>query len=63
MEVENNPWNVLSLEAYHFYFCPECETKHETKDQFVGHAIVKHPRAREFIPRRDLALLYGFDKN
>ena len=50
MEVENNPWNVLSLEAYHFYFCPECETKHETKDQFVGHAIVKHPRAREFIP-------------
>ena len=50
MEVEFNPWNVLSLEAYHFYFCPECETKHETKDQFVGHAIVKHPRAREFIP-------------
>ena len=49
--MEFNPWNVLSLEAYHFYFCPECESKHETKDRFVGHAIVEHPRAREFIPR------------
>ena len=44
-----NPWNVLSLEAFHFYCCPECESKHGTKDQFVEHAMSMHPKARETI--------------
>ena len=47
--MSNNPWNVLSLEAFHFYCCPECESKHETKDQFVEHATSTHPKARETI--------------
>ena len=47
--MSNNPWNVLSLEAFHFYCCPECESKHGTKDQFVEHATSTHPKARETI--------------
>ena len=47
--MSNNPWNVLSLEAFHFYCCPECESKHGTKDQFVEHATSTHPKAREAI--------------
>ena len=47
--MESNPWNVLSLEAFHFYCCPECDYKHGTKDQFVEHAMSKHPKARETI--------------
>ena len=50
MEVEYNPWNVLSLEAFHFYNCPECEDKYSTKEQFTNHAIDVHPKARIIIP-------------
>ena len=47
--MESNPWNVLSLEAFHFYCCPECEDKYPTKEQFVEHATSTHPKARETI--------------
>ena len=48
--MEFNPWNVLSLEAFHFYNCPECEDKYSTKEQFTLHAIDVHPKARHMIP-------------
>ena len=50
MEVEYNPWNVLSLEEFHFYNCPECESKYAIKEQFIGHAIFRHPKACETLP-------------
>ena len=46
MEFEPNPWNVISIEAFHFYNCPECEDKYVTKEQFVGHAMISHKKAR-----------------
>ena len=42
-EVPFNPWTqVESLEDFLFYFCPECETKHQTKSQFISHALGQH---------------------
>ena len=50
MEEAFNPWNVQSLEVFHVYCCPECDSKHLTKSDFIGHAMFQHPRARQFIP-------------
>ena len=50
MEVVNNPWNVTSLEEFHFYNCQECEEKYLTRQQFVGHAMIMHPKACEILP-------------
>ena len=54
MELEFNPWDVPNLEVFNFYFCPECDTKHETKSLFVGHALELHPKARLCIPMTEL---------
>ena len=50
MEVKYNPWNVLSIEAFHFYNCPECDDKYATKGQFVEHAMVNHEKAQATLP-------------
>ena len=50
MEVEYNPWNVSSLEAFLHYNCPECEDKYSTKEQFVCHAMMVHEKARDTLP-------------
>lgn len=45
-EVPFNPWTqVESLEDFLFYFCPECDTKHQTKSQFISHALGQHPNS------------------
>ena len=48
--MEFNPWKVLSLEAFNYYCCPECEDRYKSKEQFVFHAIEEHPKAREVMP-------------
>ena len=48
-KVEANPWEVENIEAFHFYCCPECEMKCNTKDQFIDHAMEWHPKAREIL--------------
>ena len=45
-----NPWDVQSLEEFHFYCCPECEDKSFTKEQFINHALQIHPKSHETIP-------------
>ena len=50
MEVEYNPWDVLSIEAFHFYNCPECEDKYSSKKYFIDHALVSHPKSRKILP-------------
>ena len=50
MEVKYNPWNVTSLEAFHFYNCPECDNKYSTREQFVGHAMIVHENAQVTLP-------------
>ena len=46
---ETNPWNVSNLETFHFYCCPECDQKCNTKDQFIDHAMTWHPKAHEIL--------------
>ena len=46
---ETNPWNVSNIETFHFYCCPECDMKCNTKDQFIDHAMEWHPKAREIL--------------
>ena len=50
MEVEYNPWDVSSIEAFHFYNCPECDNKYSTSEQFVGHAMIVHEKAQGTLP-------------
>ena len=50
MEAEYNPWDVLSIEAFHFYNCPECEDKYSSKKYFIDHALVSHPKSRKILP-------------
>ena len=48
--MEVNPWNVTSLEAFHFYNCPECDNKYSTSEQFVDHAMIVHEKAQATLP-------------
>ena len=46
-DIQFNPWaQVESLEEFLFYCCPECDTKHPTKSQFVTHALEHHANSR-----------------
>ena len=47
---EFNPWDVPSLEVFHLYCCPECDSKHVTRSHFVEHALDQHEKARESMP-------------
>ena len=44
-----NPWDVADLDIYLKYCCPECDSQHETKDFFVDHALLEHPKAGEVL--------------
>ena len=52
MEGDFNPWKVKSLEDFTriVYSCPECEQSFSTSEQFVGHAMMSHPKARATLP-------------
>ena len=44
-----SPWNVKSLEDFMYYFCPECEEKNQSRDDFLQHALKQHPISTEFL--------------
>ena len=44
-----NPWDVNDLDIYLKYCCPECDSQHDTKDFFVQHALLEHPKAGEVL--------------
>ena len=46
---EINPWSVPDLEVYHLWCCPECDSKHVEKSQFIEHALTEHPKAKDVI--------------
>ena len=43
IELEINPWNVQSLQAFLCLKCPECVFDTKEKDSFENHAIENHP--------------------
>ena len=48
MEVEqdlkHNPWSVTNLDDFLYYNCPECDNKTQSKEMFIHHAYLNHPR-------------------
>ena len=46
-----NPWNFESIEDFHFYCCPECDTKTKESQDFMNHAVQHHAKS---IPIRTL---------
>ena len=52
MENDFNPWKVKSLSDFTsvVYSCPECERTFSTSEQFIGHAMMSHPKARNTLP-------------
>ena len=57
-----NPWLVDSLFQFQFFCCPECEEKVSEIQEFIKHAISKHPKVRcfkkEFLYFPSLDLFY-----
>ena len=45
----DSPWLVNSLAEFLFYCCPECDAKESIEEQFIKHAILKHPEAKKYI--------------
>ena len=43
------PWNIESLEEFLFYFCPECEVKKQSRDDFLQHALKNHPTSCDYL--------------
>ena len=50
-EPKFNPWDVKSLEDFHFYCCPECPSKTADKTDFIKHAVIAHPHSQSIIER------------
>ena len=42
-----NPWEVENLEEFLYYWCPECDDRHQTRELFLQHAFEKHQNSRE----------------
>lgn len=40
---EGNPWDVSSIYDFNYYCCPECDSKSQTKQDFINHASNNHP--------------------
>ena len=38
-----NPWDLHSIYDLSYFCCPECEFKHQDKQDFVSHASNNHP--------------------
>ena len=36
--------------TYVVYSCPECQRTFSTSEQFIGHAMMSHPKARDTLP-------------
>ena len=48
-EEKYNPWDVRSLEEFHFYCCPACPFKNVNKTDFINHAVSAHPESQSSI--------------
>ena len=38
-----NPWDISSIYDLAYFCCPECDYKHQGKQDFVSHASSDHP--------------------
>ena len=46
-----NPWDVNNLDDFRFYYCPECDFRNVTKNDFIKHAVTSHPKSHDVIDK------------
>ena len=47
---QENIWStVTDIEEFHFYCCPECNFKDNSREIFVHHVLKEHPNAKQFL--------------
>ena len=51
MEIEQNPWDVISLFNFQLFCCPDCVYKVSGKQEFVNHALENHPESVKFLAK------------
>ena len=44
-----SPWDVTSVEDFLYYCCPECNDRNQSRDDFLQHAMINHPKANEYL--------------
>ena len=49
MDSQSNPWSARNLDEFLYYCCPECDTKNQSKEVFIKHALDNHPNSKEYI--------------
>ena len=50
---EQNPWAVKNIDEFLYYCCPECNTKNQSQEFFLKHALDQHPNSKEYIINLD----------
>ena len=50
-DVNENPWEVLSLYQFQFFICPQCVFQISSKQGFVNHVHDFHIEAEEFLQK------------
>ena len=40
---KENPWDITSIFDLAFFCCPECDSKSQSKQDFISHALKNHP--------------------
>ena len=51
-QMNQNPWNVDSIEAFTFLKCPECNFDTQGGDNFRDHAVENHPLSFVFFQKQ-----------
>ena len=46
---DNNQWNVSSIDEFIQYCCPDCDVKEKNKEEFIRHALSKHPLSANYL--------------
>ena len=55
---DSNPWSASSIFDFCYFFCPECDNKSKSKQDFVGHASNYHIGVRVIHQIRGFRLLH-----
>ena len=60
---QENPWDVTSIFDLAYFCCPECDFKHQGKQDFVSHASNNHPWVCLFLSSCPSGLLPTVSEN
>ena len=57
-DLKHNPWTVGNLDDFLYYCCPECDNRTQSKQCFINHAYLNHPKvSKTYYPIKSINLL------